>query len=550
MRSGASVLQTFIQTIRNPMNSDVMRISDLPLQYNCVDILEHNLAVRADKTALYSLEREMTFREVSLEVNQVSNALEKFGVRMGTFVALLSLDLPEWVTSFFGVMKIGGVAIGMSTTLTPPEYAYMLDDSRAWVLVVDETLVGKVSGILAERPFLKHVVVIGDASSITEVGSVSYDDWIAGESTEREAAPTHQDDFCTLNYTSGTTGRPKGIQHAHKDMPISSQLYTINTLGLRESDRTFSIARLFFTYGLGVNLFSPWHIGASTVLCSQPPRKATNVLETIGRFKPTFLFNVPTGYASMMAVEGFPGGYDLSSLRLCAAAGEALPAALWESWKAKTGLEIVEGMGTTEAIALFLSNRPDDIKPGTIGKVVEGFETQIIDEGGREVPTGEIGDLMVKGETFALFYLHQYHKSQNSFRGEWLFTGDKFIVDEGGYYHYIGRVDDMLKAGGIWVSPVEIENTLRTHAAVYECAVMGRSDQDGLVKPKAFVSLREGFQASDDLSAELIEHCKTHMASYKRPRWVEFMDELPKTATGKIERAALREQQASGTPDL
>ena len=540
-RSRASVLRIFIQTTRNNMNADIMKIADLPLHYNCIDVLEHNLATRADKTALYCLEREMTFREVSEEVNQVSNALEKCGVRMGTFVAILSLDVPEWVTSFFGVMKVGGVAVGMSTTLTAPEYAYMLDDSRARVLVVHETLAGKIADMLAERPFLKHVVVIGPTSSITQIDSISFEDWIAGESKEREGAPTHQDDFCTLNYTSGTTGRPKGIQHAHKDMPISSQLYTINTLGLGETDRTFSIARLFFTYGLGVNLFSPWHVGASTVLCSQPPRKSVYVLETIDRFKPTFLFNVPTGYASMLAVKGFAENYDLSSLRLCAAAGEALPASLWEAWKEKTGLEIVEGMGTTEAIALFLSNRPDDIRPGTIGKVVDGFEAKIFDEDGSEVPVGEIGDLMVKGETFALFYLHQYHKTQNAFRGEWLFTGDKFYLDEDGYYHYAGRGDEMLKAGGIWVSPVEIENTLRTHEAVYECAVMGRADGDGLVKPKAFISLREGIAASDELSAELIEHCKTHMAPYKRPRWVEFMDELPKTATGKVERAALRE---------
>ena len=518
----------------------ILKISDLPLHYNCVDILEHNLADRADKIALCSLEREMTYREVSGEVNQASNALEKLGVRIGTFVAILSLDVPEWVTSFFGVMKVGGVAVGMSTTLTPAEYAYMLDDSRARVLILHESLLGKVDGMLAERPFLEHVVVIGSAASKV-IETITYAEWIGGESTERQTAPTHQDDFCTLNYTSGTTGRPKGIMHAHKDMPISCQLYTVNTLGLSESDRTFSIARLFFTYGLGVNLFSPWHVGASTVLCKEPPRKAAVVLETIDRFKPTFLFNVPTGYASMMAVDGFSEKYDLSSLRLCAAAGEALPETLWNAWKDKTGLPIVESMGTTEAFALFLSNRPDDNRPGTIGKVVEGFEAKITGEDGREVPAGEIGDLLVKGETFALFYLHQYHKSQNSFRGHWLFTGDKFYVDEDGYYHYAGRGDEMLKAGGIWVSPVEIEATLRTHEAVYECAVLGRSDKDGLVKPKAFIALRSGFTASEELSAALIEHCKTHMAPYKRPRWVEFMDELPKTATGKIERAALRE---------
>jgi benzoate-CoA ligase family protein len=515
-----------------------MRISDLPLQYNCVDILEHNLAKRADKIALYSLEREMTFRQVSQEVNQAANALRKLGVRIGDFVAILSLDVPEWVTSFFGTLKIGSVAVGMSTTLTPPEYAYMLDDSRARVLIVHETLLPKIEEIRSGRPFLEKIIVIGQSK---HSGDVAYEDWIKGEATSCEAAPTHQDDFCTLNYTSGTTGRPKGIQHAHKDMPISSQLYTVTTLGLNENDRTFAVARLFFTYGLGVNLFSPWHAGASTVLCSRPPRIATNILETIDRFKPTFLFNVPTGYASLMAVDKFNERYDLSSLRICVAAGEALPASLWATWKEKTGLEILESMGTTEAFALFLSNRPGEIRPGTTGKVVEGFELKIADENGNEVPRGEIGDLFVKGETFSLYYLHQYHKSQQSFRGEWLYTGDKFYMDEEGFYHYAGRVDDMLKAGGIWVSPVEIEHTLRNHKAVFECAVMGRPDRDELVKPKAFVALRSGYTPSPEMENELIEHCKANMAPYKRPRWIQFMDELPKTATGKIQRSALRD---------
>jgi len=222
------------------------------------------------------------------------------------------------------------------------------------------------------------------------------------------------------------------------------------------------------------------------------------------------------------------------------AAGEALPAALWNGWKEKTGGEIIESMGTTEAFALFLSNRPGDVRNGTTGQCVEGFDLKIVDESGQEVPQGEIGDLMVRGETFSLYYLHQYHKSQNSFRGEWLFTGDKFFVDEDGFYHYAGRVDDMLKAGGIWVSPVEIEHTLRTHQAVYECCVMGYPDRDELVKPKAFISLRQGYSASDELARELIDYCKANMAPFKRPRWIEFMDELPKTATGKIQRSALR----------
>jgi acyl-coenzyme A synthetase/AMP-(fatty) acid ligase len=242
-----------------------------------------------------------------------------------------------------------------------------------------------------------------------------------------------------------------------------------------------------------------------------------------------------------MAVENFTERYDLSSLRLCVSAGEALPATLWHAWKEKTGLEIIEGMGTTENFALFLSNRPGDIRPGSTGKPVEGFELRIADENGHEVSPGETGDLMVKGETATLFYLHQYRKSQQTFRGEWLCTGDKFYVDEDGYYHYVGRFDEMLKVGGIWVSPIEIENTLLNHPAVLECAVIGRPDQDGLVKPKAFIALKKQYPASDNLANELIEYCKVNMAAYKRPRWIEFLDELPKTATPKIHRKELRD---------
>ena len=349
-----------------------MQIADLPLHYNCVDNLEHNLASRADKVALYSAEREMTFRQVSQEVNQVGNGLKKLGVRMGDYVAILSLDLPEWVTSFYATLKLGGIAVGMNTTLTPKEYAYMLDDSRTRVLIVHESLLPRIDEVRSGRPFLEHVIVIGKAVS----PYISYADLIQGQSNELETAPTHRDDWCTLNYTSGTTGPPKGIQHAHKDMPISAQLYPVDLLGMNENDRTFSVARLFFTFGLGVNLFAPWHVGASMVLCSQPPRVATNVLETIDRFKPTFLFSVPTAYASLMAVEKFSERYDLSSLRVCVAAGESLPAALWNSWKDKTGIEIIESMGTTEAFALFLSNHPGDVRNGTTGQMRQGLRAE------------------------------------------------------------------------------------------------------------------------------------------------------------------------------
>jgi benzoate-CoA ligase family protein len=515
-----------------------MRAADLPLYYNAVDILERNLPERAGKVALYSLEREMTFREVANEANQVGHALKKLGVRMGDFVGILSLDVPEWVTSFFGVVKIGGIAIGMNTLLKPHEYAYILRDSRARVLIIHQALLPALAPIRTELEFLEQVIVIGQAG---QAGDLTYRDWISGELPELQAAPTHRDDFCSLNYSSGTTGEPKGILHAHKDYPLTAQLWGVNVLGLRESDRTFSAAKLFFTFGNGGNLIYPWYVGASTVLFAGPPRIATNVLEMIDRFKPTILYNAPTGYAATLAVPDIANKYDLSSLRLCVSAGESLPAPVWHAWKEKAGLDIIDGIGSTENYHIFLSNRPGDIRPGSSGKPFAGYELKIVDAEGHEVPRGEVGNLLVKGETAALFYLHQYSRSQQTFQGEWLFTGDKYYIDEDGYYWHAGRSDDMLKVGGIWVSPVEVESTLISHAAVLECAVIGKEDQANLIKPRAFVVLNEGYTASDELAKELIQYCREKMAEYKRPRWIEFVQELPKTATGKIQRFKLRE---------
>jgi benzoate-CoA ligase family protein len=513
------------------------RAADIPLDYNASDVLERNLAARADKIALYSPERAMTFRQVSNEANQVGNALRKLGIRLGDFVGILSPDSPEWATSFFGALKIGAVAVGMNTLLTLPEYAYILRDCRARVLIIHESLMSAIEAIRDGQPFLERVVVIGCP---TRGGDPAYHDWIHNEPTELEAAPTHRDDLCTLNYSSGTTGEPKGIPHAHKDLPLSAQLYGVDAIGLREDDRTFSIAKLFFTYGLGNNVIYPWYVGAGVVLSPSPPRVAANVLEAIDRFKPTVLNGVPTNYAAMLAIEGFTEKYDLSSLRMCVSAGEALPVSVWHAWKKQTGLEILEGIGTVENFALFLTNRPGDNRPGSTGKPVEGFEIKVVSDDGNPAPPGEVGNLLVKGETASLFYLHQYEKSRRTFRGEWLFTGDKFYMDEDGYYHHVGRADDMLKVGGIWVSPAEVESTLASHEAVLEAAVVGEPDQSNLIKPKAFVVLKKGYTPSKELSKALIEYCKQSMAAYKRPRWIEFVSELPRTATGKIQRAKLR----------
>jgi benzoate-CoA ligase family protein len=515
-----------------------MRAADLTLTYNAVDILEHNLAERADKVAIFADEGQPTFAEVAREVNQIGHALLALGTRPGECIGLLSLDTPRWVSTYFGIIKVGAIAASFNTLLTPAEYAYMLADCGARILIVHEALLGKVAPVLGQLPFVEHVIVMGEA---TGDRLTRFDDWIAGQPTNLAAAATHRDDFCCLNYSSGTTGEPKGIFHAHKDLPLTAQLWGVNILGLTESDRTFAVAKLFFTFGTGGNLIFPWYVGASIVLFSGPPRVASNVLAVIDRYKPTILFNAPTGYAATLALDNFKTDFDLSSLRLCVSAGESLPAPIWHQWKATTGLDIIDGIGSTENYHIFLSNRPGDIRPGASGKPFDGYHLRIVDEDGSEVPQGQVGNLLVKGETAALYYLHQYEKSKSTFLGEWLNTGDKYYVDAEGYYWHAGRSDDMLKVGGIWVSPVEVESALLAHPSVMECAVVGRMDAAGLVKPKAFVVLASGHEPSDELAAALIAHCRATMADYKRPRWIEFVDELPKTATGKIQRFRLRE---------
>ncbi len=513
-----------------------MLAADLPPRYNAVDILERNLRRQPQKTALFSPSRSLTFQQVSDEVNQFGNALLDAGIRWGDFVAILALDTPEWVAAFFATLKIGAVAVGMNTLLTPEEYDYIFTDCRPRALLIQKALLPAFDQIRANHPYIEHVVVIGGAAD----HDMSYTDFIAGKSIQLDTAPTHREDFCSLNYSSGTTGQPKGILHAHKDYPLTAQLWGANVLGLTENDRTFAGAKLFFTFGLGGNLIFPWHVGASSIIYDGSPRVATNVLEIVDKFKPTILYNAPTGYAMTMAVPDFDSKYDLSSLRLCVSAGESLPAPIWHGWKERTGLEIIDGIGSTENFHIFLSNRPGDIRPGSSGKPFKGYELRIVDEEGNDVGQGEVGNLWVRGETQSLSYWHQYARSQQTFQGEWLVTGDKYYVDEDGFYWHAGRSDDMMKVGGIWVSPVEVESALISHDAVLECAVVAARDQDDLVKPRAFVMLNDGYDGDDQMSEILIEHCRQNMAAYKRPRWIQYVESLPKTATGKIQRFRLR----------
>ena len=515
-----------------------MKASDLPINYNMCEILEHNLEHRADKTALLSEHGTMTFREVSNQVNQIGNALTRLGVRFGECVAILCPDRPEWVTTFFATAKIGGVVLGMNTLLTTEEYDYILKDARVRVLVIHDSLLELVEPILRNHNILSKVIVIG-ADEVANY--TTFNDWIDSEDNKLEFERTHRDDFCSLHYSSGTTGMPKGVMHSHKDYPLIAQLSGVNLFGLTENDRTFSVAKLFFVYGIGGNLIFPWYVGASCVLNSGPPRQAAAVLKTIETFKPTIFVCVPTVYGAILSLPNFNERYDIGSLRMCMSAGEPLPVGVWNNWKDTTGIEILDTIGCTETYHTFMANRPGEVRPGSSGKPIAGYDVRLVDDEGKDVLDGVIGNLMVRGESTALFYLHQSEKTRYTFRGEWMFTGDQYLRDKDGFYWHQGRADDMLKVGGLWVSPTEIEEVLKEHVSVADCAVVGHFDNFGLLKPKAFVCLQDGVVPSDDLLGQLLKICAKKLDAHKRPRWLEFIGNLPRTATGKLQRFRLRE---------
>jgi benzoate-CoA ligase family protein len=502
----------------------------------------HIEAGRADRIALRCEGRPFTYGQVAEKVNRVGNALRALGVEMENRVLLLLYDSPEFAASFFGAMKIGAVPVPVTTMMRAQDYAYFLNDSRAKVLITHRPLWDEVAKVRHQLKYLNHIIIVGKPVPEQE----AYDQWIAAASPELEPAPTSKDDAAFWLYSSGSTGFPKGAVHLHHDMVYCADLYARPILDIGPDDITFSAAKLFFAYGLGNNLYFPFRVGASAVLYPGRPLPET-IFEIITRHKPTIFFGVPTLYAAMLATRDAENKYDLSSLRLCVSAGEALPPELFKRWKERFGTEILDGIGTTEILHIFISNQAGSVKPGSSGVVVPGYEAKIVDEEGRSVKAGDIGNLLVKGESTCAYYWNQHEKTKQTIKGEWIVTGDKYYQDEDGYYWYGGRSDDMLKVGGIWVSPIEVENTLIQHPAVLESAVVGYEDDDRLVKPKAFVVLKEGNAASPILEEELKGFVKDKIAPYKYPRWIAFVPELPKTATGKIQRFKLR--QHSSTPD-
>jgi benzoate-CoA ligase len=469
-------------------------------------------------------------------------------------------DGPEFVFAFFGAIKIGAVPVPLNTLWKAADYEYVIRDSRAGVLIVSAALLDTVERIPENgRQSLRHIIVAGDAGGARH--HVSFDALTQQGSTELAAEPTSRDAPAFWLYSSGSTGAPKGCVHLQHDMVVCAELFGKGVLGIREADRCFSVAKLFFAYGLGNALYFPFSVGATTILWPGPPT-ADNVFNVIEKHRPTLFYSVPTGYGMLLAHTpreprpqqevGPPvridadlsasalRDFDLSSIRLAVSAGEALPAALYHRFKERFGVDIIDGIGSTETLHMFISNRPGAIRPGSSGLIVPGYDARLLDDEGDAVLPGEIGALWIRGDSVCAGYWNQHEKTKNTIEGHWIRTGDKYTQDVDGFYWYSGRSDDMLKVGGLWVSPVEIENALVEHAAVQECGVVGHDDHDGLLKPMAFVVLRAGVQGSPGLANELQQFVRERLAEYKRPRWVEFVAELPKTATGKIQRFRLR----------
>jgi benzoate-CoA ligase family protein len=510
----------------------------IPDRFNAAaHFIDPHARMRPDKVAIECGDERVTYGELVARVNRVGNALRSaLGVRMEERVLLLLLDTPDFAASFFGAIKIGAVPVPVNTLLRPNDYRYLLNDSRARVAIVSQALLPQVEAIPRnDLPFLQRVVVVGDPTH----GTLSFSELVNAASPELDPAPTHRDDAAFWLYSSGSTGPPKACVHLQHDMVVTSELYARQILRVTEDDRFFSVAKLFFAYGLGNGLYFPLAVGGTSILLPGPPHPAS-VFDIIERHRPTLFFSVPSNYAALLAHTRPGGDIDLSSIRHGVSAGEALPAAIFERFQSRFGVEVLDAIGSTEALHMFISKSPGFARPGSSGQIIPGMDARIVDGDGHLVPTGDIGNLYIKSDAVCAGYWNQHEKTKDTIDGHWLRTGDKYRQDAEGYFWYAGRSDDMLKVSGVWVSPIEIECTLLEHPAVLEAAVVGRKDQDALVKPVAYVVLREGHVPAPDLAGHLQEFVATRLASYKRPRWVEFLPALPKTATGKVQRFKLR----------
>ena len=498
---------------------------------------------RAHKAAIRTVHGDVTYGQLAENVNRCGNALRSLGVESGNRLLMIVKDCPEFFFLFWGAIKAGIVPVPVNTLLRAADYQYMIDDSDCALVVYSSEYAQSVESALAEAERKPQSLCVAGEGRMAGGGS-SLAARMQAVSAELEPAPATAEDDCFWLYSSGSTGRPKGAVHRQRDMVVTCVQYARGVLGMTEDDVCFSAAKLFFAYGLGNAMTFPLWCGASAVLSDQRP-SPDMTFALIERFQPTLYFGVPTLYAAQLLAleqeeEQKQKPREFPSLRACVSAGEALPAEVFRRWKEYTGLTILDGIGSTELLHIFISNRPDDYKPGTSGRPVPGYEAKIVDESGNPVAVGDMGRLLIQGQSGAAYYWNNPEKTAQTMLGDWINTGDTYVQDEDGYFAYCGRADDMLKVSGQWVSPAEVESILFQHPAVLEAAIVGWEDDNSLTKPKAFVVLKEGRPASEDLAQELSAFVKDRTLPHKYPRWVEFVSELPKTATGKIQRYKLR----------
>ena len=518
-----------------------------PERFNMADyFLYHNVEEgRENKICLYFEDETFTYGETALMSNRAGNALRKLGVEIEDRVLIVLPDCPAFVWTWFGAARIGAVITMVNPLLPAEDYKYYLDYTRAKVAIIHESLLKTFNEAAAESRYLRAVLVVGSREHEYDIDSTnervrwpSFSGAVLSADDECTPADTHRDDIALWLFTSGSTGHPKGAVHLQHDLPFNTEVFAKRTIGVTENDLTVSVPKLFFGYATGTNLLFPFAVGGATALFSERSTPET-LFEMIERYRPTILTTVPTMINSMLNATD-ASRHDLSSLRFCYSAGEALPIELYERWKKAPGVEIYDGIGSAEMFHIYISNRPGDVKPGSLGKVVNGYEAKIVDAEGKSAPTGAMGTLKIKGDSAALCYWNAHEKSKETFAGDWCTTGDQFHVDNEGYYWYHGRTDDMLKVSGIFVAPAEIENCLLQHQAVMECAVVGNEAGDGLTKPKAFIVLRQDFTGGEQLAEEIKGFVKSHLAPYKYPRWIEFVPSLPKNDRGKIDRKKLK----------
>ena len=521
--------------------AEFMDSLNIPEQFNVATYLldRHVHEGREDKVAVYYKDQSLTYGQMAEMANRSGNVLNDLGVEGENRILLCVPDCPEFLAVYFGAMKIGAVPVPVNTMATGEDLVYYLNDSRAKILVTTADVYDLLAESSKPQNFLRHVVLVDKPRP----GCHVLTELLSKASPQLEAEETSRNDMAFWLYSSGTTGTPKGVVHLHHDLPYFMSPLCEEILQLSPDDLAYSTSKMFFSYGRNNSLDSVFLTGTSVVLSPERPTPE-NILRVLHTYKPTILYSVPSSYSAILKhVAKLDDMPDLSSLRLCVSAGEALPQVVFEQWKETFGVDILDGVGSSDVGAIYMCNTPGEIRPGSCGKVIPGFESRLLDEDGQEVVSGEIGTLWVRNHGTTPGYWNKHTKTQQVICHDWFSTGDQFYRDDDGYFYFAGRGDDLIKPGGIWMSPLEVEGILLRHPAVGECGVTGVKDAQDLEKPVAFVVLNSGYGPDQELEHELKEYVRQTTAHYKCPRWIQFVDSLPRTATGKLQRYKLKKTQ-------